>query len=98
LGACAEVAIGGGGSLVSLLGSLQSLVFISSVFQDLLVEVVRHSVRLLAGVDYAGDDSPSSESLEVRIMIIRQCFIHNACSIPIDLTWHCHFVAFLGTG
>lgn len=94
LGACAEAAIGGGGSLVFLQPSLQSLVSRSSVFQDLLLAVVRRSVRLLAGVDYAGDDSPSSESLEVRIKIIAQCFSHDVCSILIDLIWHCHFVAF----
>jgi hypothetical protein len=72
LAACAEATIGGGGSLVFLQPSLQSVVSRSSVFQDLLVAVIRRSVRLLAGVDYAGDDSSSSENLEVRF-----CLMHS---------------------
>jgi hypothetical protein len=69
LSACAEATIGGGGSLVFLRPSLQGVVSRSSIFQDLLVAVIRRSVRLLAGVDYAGDNSSSSDNLEVRIFI-----------------------------
>jgi uncharacterized membrane protein len=72
LAACAEATMGGGGSLVFLRTSLQSVVSRSSVFQDLLIAVIRRSVRLLAGVDYAGDDSSASDNLEVRILIAAQ--------------------------
>lgn len=65
IAAGAEGAIGSGGALVFLRPSLQSVVSTSSIFQDLLVAVVRRSVRLLAAVDYSGEDS-SEESSEVR--------------------------------
>jgi hypothetical protein len=66
LAACAEAAIGTGGSLVFLQPGLQSLVSRSSLFQDLLVAVVRRSVRLLAVVEYSGEDSSSEDHAEVR--------------------------------
>ena len=65
IAAGAEAAIGSGGSLVFLRPSLQSVVSRSAVFQDLLVAVVRRSVRLLAVVDYSGEDS-SAEIPKVR--------------------------------
>lgn len=66
LAACSEAALGTIGSLVFLRSSMQSLVATSLLFQDLLVAVVRRSVRLLAVVDYSGEDSENSE---VRVFL-----------------------------
>lgn len=67
LAACAEAALGGdggGGPLVFLQKGLQSAVKKSISLRKLLTAVVRQSVRLLAVVDYAGDDSSVSENVE----------------------------------
>ena len=81
LAACAEAAIGGGGSLIFLQPSLQSVVSKSPLFQDLLIAVVRRAVRLLAAIEYSGEDSSSTENPEVSELIIMQivaklCFVH----------------------
>mmetsp|Transcript_9241 Transcript_9241/g.13151 ORF Transcript_9241/g.13151 Transcript_9241/m.13151 type:complete len:1880 (+) Transcript_9241:270-5909(+) len=60
LAACSEAAIGGdggGGSLVFLQQGLISAVSKSEALRNMLVAVIRRSVRLLAVVDYGGNDS-----------------------------------------
>jgi len=67
LAACAEASIGasgGGGLLVFLQRGLQSAACRSESLRSVLVAIIRRSVRLLAVVDYAGDDSSSSDNLE----------------------------------
>ena len=64
----AEVALcsGGGGSVTSFLQpSLQSAVARSSEFQDVLLASVYRSVRLLAVVEYDGDDADQRSHVEV---------------------------------
>ena len=64
--ASAEVALGsgGGGCVTSLLQeSLQSAVSLSSEFREILVAAVRRSVRLLAVVEYDGDDANKSSEV-----------------------------------
>lgn len=65
LAACAEASIGtdgGVGPLVFLQRGLQSAVSKSRDLQELLLAVVRRSVRLLAVVDFMGDDSAGSDN------------------------------------
>lgn len=67
LAACAEASIGadgGGGLLVFLQKGLQSAACRSESLRSVLVAIIRRSVRLLAVVDYSGDDSSSSENLD----------------------------------
>jgi hypothetical protein len=66
LAACSEASIGSSGSIVFLKPSLQALVSNSPVFQDLLLAVISRSVRLLAVVDYSGEDSSLDANSEVR--------------------------------
>jgi len=70
LAACAEAAIGadgGGGPLVFLQKGLQSAAIRSPRFAEVLVAVIRRSIRLLAVVDYAGDDSQAVDSEEEEL-------------------------------
>ncbi|CAB9500257.1 Probable E3 ubiquitin-protein ligase hulA [Seminavis robusta] len=67
LAACAEAAIGsdgGGGVLVFLQQGLQSAVQKSPDLRQVLTAAVRRSVRLLAVVEYEGDDSDGSDQAE----------------------------------
>jgi hypothetical protein len=69
LAACAEASLGGfggGGPFVFLKRSLQSAVSRSRIFQDLVIAVIRQSVRLLAVVEFAKDDALPSDGSEVR--------------------------------
>lgn len=64
LAGCAEASIGadgGGGPLVFLQRGLQSALCKSESLRAVLVAIVRRSVRLLAVVDYSGDDSSGSD-------------------------------------
>jgi hypothetical protein len=68
LAACAEAAIGsdgGGGVLVFLQRGLQSAVQNSDELRRVLTAAVRRSIRLLAVVEYEGDDSDASDQPEV---------------------------------
>jgi len=66
--ACAEAAFGtdgGGGVLVFLQKGLQSAVCKSHELRCVLAAAVRRSIRLLAVVEYEGDDSDASDQIEV---------------------------------
>jgi hypothetical protein len=68
LAACAEAALGsdgGGGVLVFLKRGMQSAVCKSKELRDVLVAAIRRSVRLLAVVEYEGDDADGPEQVEV---------------------------------
>ena len=57
---------GGGGAVTTfLLESLRSAVKKSTAFRSVLLAVVRRSVRLLAAVEYEGDDSNQGDTSEV---------------------------------
>ena len=73
LAACSEASIGSSGLLVFLKPSLQTLLSISPVVQDMLLAVVSRSVRLLAVVDYSGEDSSLDASPEVRDLLFSTC-------------------------
>jgi hypothetical protein len=65
LAASAEAAIGsdgGGGVLVFLLKGLQGAACRSEPFRRIIIAAVRRTVRLLAVVEYDGDDSASAEA------------------------------------
>lgn len=68
LAACAEASFGsdgGGGVLVFLQKGLQSAVQKSPALRQVLTAAVRRSIRLLAVVEYEGDDSDGSDLTEV---------------------------------
>ena len=65
--ASAEASIGsdgGGGPLVFLQKGLQSTLCKSTDLRDMVIAVIRRCVRLLAVVDYSGDDSSSQDSTD----------------------------------
>lgn len=68
LAACAETAIGsdgGGGVLVFIQKGLQSAVCKSPELRFVLTAAVKRSIRILAVVEYEGEDSDSSDQIEV---------------------------------
>lgn len=68
LAACAETAIGsdgGGGVLVFIQRGLQSAACRSPELRCILTAAVRRSIRLLAVVEYDGDDSETTDQMEV---------------------------------
>lgn len=70
LSASAEAAMssgGGGGILAFLQDGLQSAVCQSQDFRNVLVAAVRRAVRLLAVVEYEGDDADQADAVEVRL-------------------------------
>lgn len=79
LASCAEAALGGdvGGSAIFIRWALQSAIIDSSAMCDVLLAVIRRSVRLLSSVEY-GDTSlnsnDSDDEDDVSLYFIYMCF------------------------